>query len=777
MAVALLLIVVSGFIFLYSFKKGINGLFQSVGVLLSLLIVYTFHLNWLLHAKLTLTNSALLIFILDAGLFLLERKKIISFVSSIDFKKSGFKVNIFKKMAVLLLPVFVFLLAFAYFKGDLSTPKYQTPDPGEHYNQMSRTAKSGFMPLFLPGNEMFEASGFNQVFENHHATYFPGSTVPFFFIYNLLPHTNGTMALQLFNIIFYILISLYLFHIVNRLNLLHFRFLKVLLFLIVSLGAFFDFLVTSFSTQLFGLFLLMFFVDSFYDFSNSRKSILPATLGIVALTMSYVYWLPIVLSFIGLVLLMRIYNDRRKLANKLKTDKFYLNFFGFLSLSILLVFGYALAMFKTKLFGYASADGGFNFQEYFQSEVILTLPFAAVGLLVLFKKKRIFLFYFFVSVLIYFLVLAIGYKLEIVSNYTRSKVLYLLVPLVWILTLIGIDKALSAFSDKNVSIFKWIESKIKSDFAIAALIGCIAASIIVISGVSPKLFPLEKNNLKFVLESESENERNFTRDEMKLLDSIKMNHPEALEDNRILVVADYDTALWVFAYSGIWPRTYSLLADGEKNSDIWSPMSFYSAGIADYPTWIKNDKKHFIVIFGKNGGTRWKKNVDFDRSDYDLIEAFGDNELLQLKKNEDVNISYKNGSTAKEKMNPIALPQEMEIIADRNNLVGLSFTFEVSNKRKQDSDRFLFRLFRGGCDSKGSLIEERIVAVNELASLDERDFYRIMLSREIEKLINEKFCIFWDQIDGNGTGVKIIGSKKDGGFLMKEIYRQTIQSN
>ncbi len=775
--IQLLLLAVCVIVFIWINSKNRDWLesIRSFGFLLSLLIVFTFNLNWLLKTPLTLWNSFFFLSLVD-GVAIYWQRVILSDKFRNDLgrlRKIDLKEALAYFLKSLIFPGILVVFTFLYFQGDISVPRYESPDPGEHYLQMSRTAQTGFMPLFLPVNEMYEASGFNAIFLHHHDTYFPGATVPFFFIYKTINGESSAVSLQVFNILFYIMLVVYLYLLVVRDYTFKWRALNVFLFLMLSLGTIFDFLITSFSTQLFGLFLLVCFADSFYEFYKGKTSFIQPAIVLSSLLMAYVYWIPAAFLFIGIIVMKEIMENRQNDLNTLLKKIFTREMFPFVAVALLLSVGYIINMIRVSLLGYSTADGAFNFYNLFISDTLLLLPFAAVGFYYLFKKQteKSFLFLFSLSILSYSGILYIAYKFttHIVSNYARLKVLYIAIPVIWIISLIAFEKVFLFVMEKRGKIFSKLIFKKHQVLIYVFILGFILSLINIILGAKPKFFPVVKNNIEHIISAN--NSPNLTKDQIELLNIVKDKYRFALEDNRrMFIIAPSKTALWAFAYSGIWPRTYSLLADDEKNNTIWSSMSFYSAGIANYGTWLRNDKSHILLYFDNSESASWIKEMGFNIDDYKVLAFQGENKLLQLKSNLITDYSNVNNHPGLKNAEKITFPYADEIIPSEDYLKSLSFKFAVSNRKLKDTDNYDFTFSAGDCSMNGVVILRKEFPISYFKDLNENDFFEINFEHPLLDSKNKKYCIKIMSKDGEGKGLRIVRVIKEKELVLSEIY-------
>lgn len=750
---------------------------RSIGFLISLLIVFTYHLNWLLHLPLTLWNATLLIALVDILIFFIQRSQQLEKFKRLihSLKPIRLKSTFLSTAKQLCIPLLLILIALFYFKGDLSVPRYATADAGEHYLQMLHSAKTGLMPQFFPDNGIFVASGYDPNYKYHNETYFAGATIPFFFIYNILPTGSKMMSLQLFNVIFYAILVSYLFFSTAHTYLSGRRIWYVILFFLLALGAIFDFFITSNSTQIFGLFILIFFADSFYQFYKKHASFIPPAVGLAALLMSYVYWAPPAFILIGIFFLIAMFINWKEGFRMFVKNIFLKNFFIFVIASLVFSCGYLINMFRVNLLGYSTAGGGFSLATIFLSDTIIILPLAFAGLYISFKKQinKSFLPFFTFAVLGYTTILYALYTLplQLVSNYVRLKVLYITIPLLWIFAIFFLAEIIPTIKKIKKPIALRIKWKRHKGLYLSILLGVTITAGNVIIGNSVRLFPILQRNIEFM--QEPLRSANITNDQLKLLDKIKKDYSWTLQDNRIFIIAPYDTALLIYAYSGIWPRTYSLLTENDKINKTLTGMSLNSEGIAEYVNWLSNDKQHLLIYFDTAKSRSWIDLNGFDFNDYDVLSSVGNNKLLRLKNNSEAKFSYQNDIPGIKNKNVIALPYEEEFRPKYDNFYGLVFFLSVINKSSESGDKYSFSLYDGSCSSKGQIIIKKEITIDEIKSLKEKDQFAIFFNNRLENIKGKTLCMQWDVQSGKGKGMMLVSSKKTEKLIIKELYKFT----
>lgn len=739
----------------FNYKNPI-AIFRSLGFIISFLIVLTFNVNWILNKpiSLNLASVALLSLVLISSLI-----KRFSKWKNFDFEKEEENKSFFKGWVFLVAAlIFSFLISYSYFGKDLGTPRYTTPDSGGHYLYDSQTAVSGLMPLFMP-NQIYPASGFNPVFEHHHDTHFPGASVAFFILHQLFGSISMVVMLQIFNILLFAGSSLYFFLILLKHNILKSFPALSIIFVVIFLGSFFELLSTSYLNQSFGLFMLLFFVDSFGMAKSKRASIIFPIFAAAGVIISYFYWFPVAVVFAfatGLDHLKKIYETKFKFRENKEAYRLTVVFLA----AILLSVGYIIITIKINTVSH-STDGSFSLPGSFLPSVIFILPFALVNLYSLLKKKledkeTNLLFDFSAAILIYSLMLLLLLFAKKASGYTLSKSYCLAVPLVWLLGIQWIEMNITKIF--NVDFFSKVKYFAKENFqmhnySVVKSIVLVVIMMFIFKDANLGFFPFKGIKIIPVVSDESDMIMNYSdrsinisRDQLKFLDKLKSDYRSFISDGRILVVASPETSLWVFAYSGIWPRSLSLLPIDAKNKGIYAPTSFYSKDVADYNQWLLNDKNHVLIFFNTPSSQTWIKHSGFDMQNYNKLFEVGDNFLLQLKKNIDVNFAYQDIPKNYEKSNDkaaaeIAIPAPFsgEIFSPYNNLTAIGLKLKV-NKKNVNSN-YYFELYANACLEKGELLVKKEISKKDLTGSINKDFFNIKLPTLLQDSGQKDFCV------------------------------------
>lgn len=577
--------------------------------------------------------------------------------------------------------------------------------------------------------------------------------------------------LQIFNIVCYVFLAGYFVFIFYARKIIKSKALLFLLGAVALLGPFFNLVATSHSTQLLGLLFLIAFVDTYQAYLEKRENWLPAGLFLGSMVATYFYWLPIALAFVGIKFLLDDFEGRNFLQ---KIQKFFAPVF----VGFLFCFGYMVVMFRLNMFQYSSADGGVAFQDYLLSDALFVAPFAFLQIFaLLFQVKRQksenekFTLAFAASVGVFALLLAILYKNGfLVSHYTAMKVLYLLVPTTWVLALIFFEenwKKMRVLA-KDISKKIWnISNVFKIKFGIFFLAVFLLVFLTNKYDIGWKFLPLFGKNLQLILKNNTR--PSLSQEQMELLDKIKKNHAELIDHEQLLVIGPTKNVLWAFAYSGIWPRTRSLVPENGKHEGIYSELSFYSNGIADYATWLKQDKEHVLAYFDTEESAEWIQKNMFEKDNYDVVEKRGANELLKIKK--DTKVAYSlSWNNSEEKAEPMQLPLSMEFVSKENVLSGILLRLQIET-RKDLQNGIVAELFEGECAGKqGKKEAEVLIDKNRLNKKGIKRTEKIVFDKFLTEVAGKKFCLLVKASDEATSKMVKIGKFEDGSFEINPIY-------
>lgn len=762
-------------------NKSALFLFRAMAFSVCLLVILTFNWNWLTGKPVEI--NAVSSFVAILGLIIFWTK------GTSSTKKSEISKKFSAKGWGITLLSFLFILfvTYLYFDGEYRVPRYTTADSGTHFLYMSGTANTGMLPLFSP-SEIYPDSGNNDFFKIHNRTHFPGSSAIFYFLSKVLFFVPGITLLQIFNVALLFLAVTYLVlltkkHLRRRLYLLFF-------FLVVVLGAFFDMFAASYLNEIFGIFLLLFFVDVFHKFyqvktkHQERFFFVMSVIAFAGLLILFLYWLPVAMAFMIFVswndilgLLKKIF--RRGELKKKKLAKIFKTFLIF-TLSLILGIGYIINTFNVKLLSYATDGRLRDFPETFWSNCLFIFPFATTGFIILARKKfkggnNGFLINFFMAAGLYSLALLLLLKLEQASTYTLFKSFHLTVPLVW---LVGLG-FLSGLEIKGRK-FK-LSTIILVVVLVASLFGTEKLSIFAKGryenwSVIP---PQALKNVKQIVGKEDDKVvMNITPDQLDFLRELKENHSYALNDGRLLFIAPPDTALWVYSASKIWPRPLSVIPEGRTGNGLFSPTSFYSKGIVDYRQWLKNDNQHYVAVFEKRDYDFWDSTSGMNLSDYNIIMLKGDNYLLKLKNGIKtryyktiVDDDYESGRSIDLIKTPQKTPFSDTINTQDENLTGISFM--LSNMKGETAHDYFFEFSEGACeDDERKLIKQAYIRKDSIIDMGYND---IFFDQELDSK-NKTYCYSFHPDNSSSYSFNDLGKplllwkNENGEILLREIY-------
>ncbi len=739
--------------------------FRMTALVFSIAVVFMFNANWLTRIVVKDWAWPILFFLL--------------FILALSIRGLNILLEIrsyfLQNLKAIVLSFFVIALAFlfasSYFHWDLNIPRYSTPDSGTHFLYMHSTSQNGVMSMF-GRNLIADASGDTTIAPGHNQTYFPGATAAFSLLDMAVHPKNPAMTLQIFNVFFYAILAgyfIFLFHvkriITNKISL-------VCLSGIILFGTFFNFVATSHSTQLLGLLFLLAFMETYESYLNKKEYFFVPALFLGAMVLTYFYWLPIAIIFVTIELLLSL-----KKSGSFSAEFLRALFVG--ATGIVFCLGYVLIMFKLNMFQYASSDGGVAFQDKMLSDTLLVLPIVIYQLFSLLRgQHRIgnsrFTIAFFGSILVFSLTLALLYKSGLfVSHYTAMKVLYIAVPSAWVLAFLFLGE--NIFKIKNFWKLligrKWKTLEMYKIFFIGTIF-CYAA----VWGIAKKFdlsldfLPLLRANIQQVTQNDMQPA--LSGNQMKLLDEIKSKHPSLLQDGKIFVMGPRRNVLWIFAYSGIWARSSSLIQAGILHVGSESEMHYFYSNSDDYITWLNQDEKHAIVYFNANDSDSCTDCNLFDFGDYNKLESEGDNHLLQLKSGTNPIYEYKLGALGDTQK--VFLPIKYSFMADDQSLTGMSLKLRVRQKKNVQSD-VLLELFAGDCSKNESQkIAAAIVAKEDLIKSGDR---KISFEHAINSAKNQTFCVKLTSADEKTSSAVGLGRFSNGGFEVQPIYAYQPEKN
>ncbi len=735
-------------------------LLRATSLIFALAVVFMFDMNWL--AGVAVKNWAWVMFF--AGLFLiafyLRGGRILS-----EIKNYLRKYRRANGLAILFM-LFTFLMACSYFHWDLAVPRYSTPDSATHFLYMHDTAQTGRMSLFGK-NLITEASGDPSIAPKHNETYFPGATAAFTLINTVIQPKNPTVTLQVFNAFFYAVLTAYFIFLIYVKKIVKKKISVLALAAILMFGTFFNFVATSHSTQLLGLLFLVAFADTYDLYLRKKESFFIPAIFMGAAVTTYFYWLPPLLAFVGIGFLFL----RRKDKKYFWKDLFQAG------LPILAGFifclGYVIVMFKLDMFQYASSDGGVAFQDAMLADSFLILPFAVIELILLFLRRKNndagenFAAAFFGAVALFSLTLAVFYKNGfLVSHYTAMKSLYLAVPSAWVLGAVFLERNTEKMRRIANAAFqnKWIDILVFKKVIILLVV--LYAGVWFLAqryDVKYRFFPLFEDNLRYVLANDTPPA--LSEDQMKLLDEIKTKYSGLLQNGKIFIIGPKKNLRWVFSYSGIWPRSDSLVPAGTHHTGMASELNFAFSSDEDYVNWLKQDKNHVLVYFNKDTLGCADCNL-FNFDDYDNLKADGDNFLLKLKSDAQPVYNYIwDGPNAKPAI--VNLPEKISFFSRDDMLAGMLLRLQVKPKKDVQSD-VAVTLYGGDCKHGGQ--EEAYAQISQNDLVSGKKTLQIYFDHKIKNTKNKDWCLWMEAPDKKTSDAVGIGRFADGSFDVQPIY-------
>jgi len=641
--------------------------------------------------------------------------------------------------AFLLFGALLVMFGVYSFGGKLDEPKYKTPDPAFHHMYMTDGATTGFMSQFVEG-KIYGDSGNNISFLNHQERYFPGSIALFAFLSGGLPFLKSIVILQVFNIVAYALVVLYLAYLFLQVELESKPWLLIPTAVLLGIGSTFDFLQTSFSTQLFGMYVLLLTFDLLFLFRHRLiKWFLPA-LPLVAVLLTYFYWIPAAVFFVGILFIPYIFNHlRMKNYHAVLVTVADLSKMAFLM--ALFGVGYLWFIIDVRYLSQSTAEGGFSFYSEFIDSFILLVPIAVVYSVHSIKNREIDLS---VSAtmasLLYWAALYLAYLGKYSSKYAFMKDYYLLLPLLVIVLIRFTALAYDLYKEEG------IHGMFRNNYIrTAVLLSCISVAC-----VYPDGFSLYARNIDILTSSKTSNPQ-FTVEQQELLDRIRSKYPDLLENGRLFIVAPFQSALWAYSYSGIWPRTPSLLRPNDMANGADSPMGFFLS--ADYEQWLMRDQNHVLAFFDTGESDSWVKSNGFSFDDYDVLERVGKNVLLKLKDRETAVFDFPEPSSESDDKAMQALPADVEFVAGRNGLVGISVNAVIHQKRL--AGKYVFDLYEGACSSAVKMIGESVIGSDSLRVKKNKGVVDIPVGERMDDSEGRQYCLKVTNSEGDPDALQV----------------------
>jgi len=709
----------------WEYLSPLNAL-RFFGIFISISMALMFNLNWILHVP------------FHAWVF-----PVAFALSCFVFRYVGMPVVFLKDnwdlYAFLLFIVLLVMLGVYSFAGRLDEPQYKTPDPAFHYMYMTDGSVTGFMPQFVKG-KIYGDSGNNISFLNHQERYFPGSIALFTFLSDGLPFLKSIVVLQVFNIVAYVLVVSYFAYLFLQMESGSNLWLLIPAVILLGIGSTFNFLQTSFSTQLFGLYVLLLAFDLLFLFRNRLIGWFLPALSLTAVLLTYFYWIPVVVFFVGVLFIPHVFN-RLRIREYSAVLMTIADLSKIAFLTALFGIGYLWFIIDVQYLSQSTAEGGFSFYGEFIDSFILLVPIVVVYLVHSVKNRKIDLSTSAaIASLIYWAVLYLAYLGKYSSKYAFMKDYYLLLPLFTIVLIRFASLAYNLYKEEGIS------GMFRNGYVrTAILLSCAAGAYVYPDGLS-----LYTRNMDILTASKA-NKPQFTVEQQELLDRIKTKHSNLLENGRMFIIAPLQSALWAYSYSGIWPRTPSLLHSEDSGNRSDSSMGFFLS--ADYEQWLTNDKNHVLAFFDTGESDSWIKSNGFSFDDYDVVERVGRNILLKLKDRRTAVFDLPEPSAESDDKTAQVLPADVEFVAGRNRLIGISVNATIHQKRL--SGKYIFDLYEGACSSTVKMVDESVVESDSLRIKKNKDTIDIPLEKRIDDSEGRRYCLKVTNSEGDSDALQI----------------------
>lgn len=613
--------------------RNIFFIFRTIGIALAFTVVGSFFMGYL-HIKLIPQNYLIFLAAITCAVFLLDcfrRKKIFSFWDEIK------KFN-FEKRTVILATLFFIVPVLAcllYFESNLGIPRYISIDSAYHF-MLGRYINESHQLLFF-SRDLYFQDPVNYPFGTSVITSLTSSLFSFFAygqFYNLL------------NIFFFALVTTYFFSVAYRKIPIRTK-TGLFLFLILNcFGFFFNLMSMGFFSQLVGLFFLILFVDFYPEIKNSAWGSVLSGVLLSVLFFTYIYWLPIALLFI---LFQNI--DFKNIKKSIYNKRNILNILIFAGVFLAISMPYIIALINFRFLRFASDNGG-AYKTFFLNFVIMA-PFIMVGLSSMIKnwlEENNPVATFFISSFLFSLILYILYEFDIASEYTLAKSYYLIGPIFYYMSIVGMEGAFFNMKNKTFasakitisdkSVFWEIKNKTLNYVFMVTYLSIIFLVILVPFEKMDRNFEVVKSpSLKmntwklngrifdvFYFNSQVINTDNLRTNRAKLtknwdfLNKVEHYMPQQEDLEKVMVIANADYSFWFYSMTWIWPRTPI-----NNSESIWKKLPTYS-------TWLSQRQSDTLVLLDTPETNTWITDNNFDFSNFNIMYKVGENYVLQLKK-------------------------------------------------------------------------------------------------------------------------------------------------
>ena len=337
-------------------------------------------------------------------------------------KKSGSRTDartdrLSKDAIVALIAVLIcFVAGVVYFRQDFLLPQYISIDAAVHF-MLGKYVSTNDTLLVFQRDLFFPDSP-------HIAQYPFGAGVLFSLFSEILFFLPALVSFQIFHIFLLAVTSGYfIFVFLSRLHITSVP-LRMLAVLMISLGGFFNLMIMGFTSQLAGVFFLIFLYDVYTAYRAQIGTIVLAALAIFSVFATYLYWIPVVFLFLAAQTVLAV--DFRAIGTSLKKLAVPV---GSGLLAILLALPYAYEVVSSGLLGVAGNDGGAY--KVFLLNFVLYLPLLIAALPFFVREffvKRSSAISFLASAVVFTCVLAAMFYSDNASGYAFSKSFMLTLP-------------------------------------------------------------------------------------------------------------------------------------------------------------------------------------------------------------------------------------------------------------------------------------------------------------------------------------------------------------
>jgi hypothetical protein len=529
------------------------------------------------------------------------------------------------KSLMKLLPLFLFIwtVSLAYYRGNLSLPRYTSIDAPLHFLNIRLITES----LDRLSDAVF-------------ASYF---TFQKLFLYKSIETGIVLKNFQIYNIALYSFLSLYFWYLIRKTFEIKNIILSLSAFLLITLGFFFNLFITGFLTQSIGFFMLLFFLDLYPQISKNWGGKFVLALIAYTILLCYIFWIPVLaltLAFGWLNIFLKSKNKKRYLL--------YL-------IPLLLAGGFIVFQYRSLM--NVAIDEGETYRP-FVSNFLLFTPFFAYGLYLSYRKWRadndLVTNWIFAS-LLFSLLLFVAYASGYASSYTFAKSFYLIGPIIYFLSFYSIGFFLQ-------------KRKLPLSVPISAAILALVLAPIVLPLAAAYATPVNLENIQ-TLEAKldySQSKKSmfdirlkpmdifyfntqiavkldfnlmetfpyWSEDKIKFLNGLEKHLPKEYADKygydhnvnraltQMMIVSDFKSSKWFVSLTGIWniaAADPAVLADKVFDLDQWK---------------ANHENPYLIILDGQTANKwLWLNQDKFKMRDFKVLYKQGNNYFLKLKEN------------------------------------------------------------------------------------------------------------------------------------------------